>query len=159
MSGETSARLALPLLVPGQAQKEMTHNEALATLDLLVQASVTSVGLATPPSAPVAGQCWIVGEDATGAWADRDGAIAGWTAGGWRFATPGEGMVAWDADSRSFARYADGNWMVGALLGNPLASIILSTGGPTADFEARAAISSVIMVLRNFGLIAQPENL
>ena len=32
MSDETSARLELPLLAPGQAQKEMTHNEALTTL-------------------------------------------------------------------------------------------------------------------------------
>lgn len=156
MSDETSARLGLPLLVPGQAQKEMTHNEALTTLDLQVQASVEAVGLATPPTAPVAGQCWIVGPDATGAWADRDGDLAGWTAGGWRFASPREGTIAWDADSGGFARHAGGNWVSRAPLGDPLAVIDLPTGGTTADLEARAAISSIIMTLRHFGLNAEP---
>ena len=37
---ESTARLALPLIAPGQAQKEVSHNEALAALDLLVQAQV-----------------------------------------------------------------------------------------------------------------------
>lgn len=30
---DTSARFALPLILPGQAQKEIFHNEALALLD------------------------------------------------------------------------------------------------------------------------------
>lgn len=42
-------RLRLPLLTAGQAQKEVTHNEALLLLDLLVQASVQSAGLTSPP--------------------------------------------------------------------------------------------------------------
>jgi len=33
----STPRLALPLLAVAQAQKEVTHNEALALLDLLVQ--------------------------------------------------------------------------------------------------------------------------
>ena len=79
---ETSARLALPLLVPGQAQKEMFHNEALATIDLALQASVAAVGTEAPPAAPSPGQCWIVGPRPTGDWAGQAGALAGWTAGG-----------------------------------------------------------------------------
>ena len=49
---ETS-RWALPLLDAGQAQKEMTHNEALARLDLLAQAGVQAVGVDAPPPGPV----------------------------------------------------------------------------------------------------------
>ena len=41
---DTSARLNLPLLAPGQAQKELYHNEALTLIDLAVQASVVTVG-------------------------------------------------------------------------------------------------------------------
>jgi hypothetical protein len=51
MSDERTPRLALPLLQPGQAQKETTHNEALAVLDLVVQASVLAVGTNVPPVA------------------------------------------------------------------------------------------------------------
>lgn len=39
MSMETTARLGLPLLAPGQAQKELFHNEALALVDAATQAA------------------------------------------------------------------------------------------------------------------------
>ena len=45
MSDETTPRLKMPMIVPGQAQKELSHNDALATLDLLVQGSVVEAGL------------------------------------------------------------------------------------------------------------------
>lgn len=58
---DTSARLGLPLLQPGQAQKELSHNEALIVLEMLVQPCVEALGLETPPSDPEPGQCWVVG--------------------------------------------------------------------------------------------------
>ncbi len=48
-------RLALVLIAPGQAQKEMTHNEALARLDIMVQAVVQSVAPASVPASPMLG--------------------------------------------------------------------------------------------------------
>ena len=57
MSDETTARLGLPFLQAGQGQKELTHNEALAMLDIAVQPVVLEVGLATPPATPLPGQC------------------------------------------------------------------------------------------------------
>ena len=39
-------RFALPLLAAAQAQKEVTHNEALARVDALLHAVVVAVGLA-----------------------------------------------------------------------------------------------------------------
>ena len=41
--------LGLPTLAQGQAQKEIAHNDALLRLDALVQTSVKSRALATPP--------------------------------------------------------------------------------------------------------------
>src|SRR3546814_18262631 len=61
-----TTRLALPYLVPGQAQKETTHNEALIRLDLAVKASALSIGLNISPQTPEPGQCWIVGTSPTG---------------------------------------------------------------------------------------------
>ena len=95
MSEERSPRLALPLLQPGQAQKEQDHNEALARLDLAVQPAVQAVALDTPPATPGEGQCWIVGAAPSGDWSGRAGMLAGWSAGGWRYIAPVEGMVAW----------------------------------------------------------------
>lgn len=60
-------RLALALIAPGQAQKEMTHNEALARLDIMVQPVVQAIAPASVPASPTFGQCWIVGVGASGA--------------------------------------------------------------------------------------------
>ena len=49
---DLSPNLALPLLLPAQAQKHVTHNEALALLDLLVQLRVQRFDARTPPEAP-----------------------------------------------------------------------------------------------------------
>jgi hypothetical protein len=84
-------RLAMPLLFAGQAQKEITHNEALTLLDMLVQPVALSTTLAITPAQPEPGQCWIVPSGASGAWADRAGELALWTAGGWRFVAPKAG--------------------------------------------------------------------
>ena len=77
MTTITTSRFALPLLAAGQADKELTHNEALACLDILLQPVVQAVGLTVPPPSPLPGQCWIVGPDATDAWARRAGDLAG----------------------------------------------------------------------------------
>lgn len=37
---DTTANLGLPFILPAQAQKHVTHNEALQRLDVLVQAVV-----------------------------------------------------------------------------------------------------------------------
>lgn len=164
---DVSARLALPLLQPGQAEKEITHNEALALLDLAVQPSVMAVGVDTPPVAPAPGQCWIVGASPAGAWAERAGMLAGWTGGGWRFAAPFEGFTAWSVADRAMATYATGAWRVGLLAGNRLeidgvkvagaqgAAVPNAIGGSTVDAQARATLAALLDRLRDHGLIAR----
>lgn len=44
--------LGLPLLAAAQSQKHVTHNEALEELDGLVQCSVISRTLTSPPGSP-----------------------------------------------------------------------------------------------------------
>lgn len=163
---ELSDRFALPLLSAGQAQKELYHNEALAALDLLVHAAVEGHGLNTPPATPAAGQCWIVGPTPTGAWADRAGMLAGWTSGGWRFAAPRAGMIAWDSGSGYPLHHDGSDWVDGVLTGTGLniggvqvvgdqsAAIPNPTGGSISDVESRAAIVQILNALRTHGLIS-----
>ncbi len=164
MSDDTTARLALPLLHPGQAQKEMSHNEALARLDLAVQACATAAGAETPPMDPAPGACWILGDDPEGEWAGQAHAVAGWTAGGWRFLAPAEGMRLWVAEAGGFALYSDGEWAVGAthgrlivdgeqVVGGRLSGIEAPAGGAVIDFEARTAIAEILLALEEHGLI------
>jgi hypothetical protein len=165
MSDEHTSRLALPMLQPGQAQKETTHNEALALLDLTVQASVLAVGLNVPPVAPVAGNAWIVGAAPIGGWDGQPRTLAGWTSGGWRFVPPFEGMTVWSVADRHPARFGGGYWTVGVLAGSRVSidgvdvvgarrgAIADPTGGTVVDDEARATIGAILGALRGHGLI------
>ncbi|HWK35574.1 DUF2793 domain-containing protein [Sphingomonas sp.] len=165
MSEDTTARWGLALLAPGQIQKEMTHNEALAALDLIVHPMVAAAGVDTPPAAPAQGACWLVGDAPTGAWDGHAGEIAGWTLAGWRFVVPRRGMTIWVEDPGIHARYGDAGWEMGtiigdslvlageAMLGAPAAAIAAPAGGATTDDEARAAISAILAVLRHHNLI------
>ena len=91
-----TTRLELPLLVPSQAQKHVTVNEAVQRLDGLVQAVVQDAGQATPPGAPVEGHVWIVAAGAVNAWEGWDGDLAMAVEAGWlRLAAP-VGTRVWD---------------------------------------------------------------
>ena len=163
---DTSARLNLPLLAPGQAQKELYHNEALTLIDLAVQASVVTVGLDTPPASPVLGQCWIVGNAPTDAWIGQAGALAGWTGGGWRFVAAVEGGAVWDISSGEVVRRVAGAWVAGTVTGARLviggiqvvgaqrAAIATPAGGAVVDAEARTGLAALLAAMRTHGLIA-----
>lgn len=163
---ERTARLGLPTLVAGQAGKEITHNEALVLLDVLVGGVVDEVGGNDPPPSPGVGRCWIAGAAPTGAWAGHAGALACWTEGGWRFVAPTDGMNVALRGTGAPVRYRGGAWRVGevvaerlvigdeAVVGPRRPAIPDPTGGAAADVEARAALAAVLTALRAHGLIA-----
>jgi hypothetical protein len=163
---ELSDRLKMPLLAAGQAQKEVTHNEALAMADMLVQPVVMSVAPASVPASPSIGQCWIVGTGATGAWSGKDGHLACWTSGGWRFSQPFVGMSAWSLADATLVRRSANAWVIGAsnaksyavdgiqLVGAQRPAIAPPTGGTVIDTQARIAIAAILDTLRTHGLIA-----
>ena len=167
MEHEMTARLGLPLLAAGQAGKELTHNEALALIDLALGAGVEAMGVDAPPADPAVGRAWIVGAAPTGAWAGRAGALAGWTGGGWRFVAPFEGLGVWIASAKLRARFVGGAWTAGEerasrllvggvpVVGPRGPAIAGPTGGTTVDAEARAALAAVLGALREHGLIAR----
>ena len=102
--------LGLPTLAQGQAQKEITHNEALLRLDALVQTSVRSRALATPPGSPANGERWIVPSGATGVWAGQADKIAFWRDGAWAFLAPAPGWCVHVEDERLTLVWDDGAW-------------------------------------------------
>ena len=161
-----SDRLKLPLLAAAQAQKEVTHNEALAIADIAVQAVVQSVAPTSVPSSPLLGQCWIVGLSPTGAWAGQPNAIAAWTSGGWRFVAPFVGMQVWSIADNVMIRRDALTWVTGQLtaarlsinsqqvVGSRQPRVAVATGGVTIDLQARAAIAALIAGLETHGLFA-----
>ena len=162
----TTARHKLPLLMPGQAQKEMFHNESLAAIDALLHAAVEGVGMTAPPAAPGIGQSWIVGATPTGDWAGQAHALASWTDGGWRFQTPVPGLGVTVAATGTEARWDGEAWRVGdvraervliggvQVVGARRGAIPAPAGGATVDAEARAAVAAILFALRTHGLVA-----
>jgi hypothetical protein len=159
-------RLKLPTLAAAQAQKEMTHNEALALADIAIQAVVQAVGPGAVPTAPVLGQCWIVGNAPTGLWAGQAGRLAGWTSGGWRFLAPLEGMQVWSIADNAVVRREGANWLTGVMtasslkisgiqvVGGQRPRVLAPSGGSTVDTQARAAVAAIIAGLESHGLFS-----
>ena len=84
-----TAQLDLPLVMPAQAQKHVTVNEALARLDAAAQLRVASSTLQDPPASADEGRSYLVPADASGAWQGMVGRIAVWSNGGWIFSRRG----------------------------------------------------------------------
>jgi len=90
-----TVHLKLPELAAAQAQKHVTHNEALLLLDALVQLAVISRSLSSPPASPLQGDRYLVGPSPTRACAGHVGDLAFWLDGVWRFAAPRVGWRLW----------------------------------------------------------------
>lgn len=91
---EESAKLRIPYIAAAQAQKHVTHNEAMTLLDTLVQLSVIDKDLTAPPGSPVEGDTYIVagaGGSATGAWVGWEKRVVRFIDGQWRSYLPGAG--------------------------------------------------------------------
>ena len=159
---DASARFHLPHILPGQAQKELFHNEAITLIDALLHPSVVTI-LAVAPVEPEPGQCWIVGADAQGAWSGHVGELACWTEGGWRFAAPTPGLRVWNGAEAQDVQWDGTSWQAvvrtGAIeiegvqvLGPRRPAIPTPSGGTLIDVEARAAISAIIATFMSHGL-------
>jgi hypothetical protein len=109
--------LGLPLIAAAQAQKHVTHNEAIALVDALVHLSVKEQNRTAPPGLPQEGERYLVGDDASGAFAAHAGEIALFDLGAWRFLVPQPGwcayveaqdrLVVYDGDAwRDLGRYS-----------------------------------------------------
>jgi hypothetical protein len=134
---DTSPLLGLPYLQPAQAQKHVTHNEALQVLDTVVQLSVENLGVATPPETPGVAERFLVGAAATGAWAGHDQEIAIKTSDGWRFQPPARGWIAHLQSSGTLAAFDGTTWKELA----PPAPALLGINA-TADAQTRLAVAT-----------------
>jgi hypothetical protein len=161
---EATPRFDLPFILPGQAQKEIFHNEALTRIDALLHGAVEGLR-ANPPESHAAASCWIVESPASGAWAGQETKLAFWTGGGWRFIAPREATQVWNLADRLPWRWTSGAWapaeartarlVVGDLqvVGARQPGVPSPSGGTTIDAEARAALDLIIVALKSHGLI------
>lgn len=103
--------LDLPYLMPSQAQKHVTHNEALSALDAVVQLAVKDADLAAPPLTPGAGDRYLVAAGASGDWTGREGWVAIFADNAWLFYQPRPGWVCYFEDEAQFKVFTTGGWI------------------------------------------------
>lgn len=92
---ELSPNLNLPYIMPSQAQKHVTHNEAIKQLDAIVQLAVISSAQNTPPTAQQEHDRYIIANNPTGEWAQYEHNVAIFQDGAWQFLLPKAGWRAW----------------------------------------------------------------
>lgn len=144
---DATANMDLPLLLPEQAQKHVTVNDALMRLDGQVDLVLQSVTRIAPPETVVDGLCWAVPQGATNAWEGQAGKIAIGANGGWVFAQPRFGRRAVVAD-RGMVAIHDGNaWVVGALtMGQHGSGMIAAQMSEDLTLTAGAFVNTAMVV-------------
>ena len=139
---------------------------ALALLDLLVGGAIEAGPIAAPPPSPAAGALYLVAASgATGAFAGNEARLAGWTAGGWRFIAPVEGMRLTVRSTGVDLHYWNGQWTSGSVraeelviggirvVGSAAAAIANPSAGTVIDVEGRACLAQILSALRSHGLV------
>lgn len=109
MSDDTPL-LSLPMILPAQAQKHVTHNEALRLLDIIVQLAVLDRTRSAPPATPAEGDRHLVAAGATGDWLDQSGKIAAFWGGTWVFLDPRPGWHLRILTEEVTLVFANGTW-------------------------------------------------
>lgn len=130
-----STNLQLPYLMPAQAQKHVTVNEALRLLDALCQANAVSMSTAVQPASPADGALYIVPAGKSGAdWADAGNWSLGLYAdGAWSFVTPREGWLVWVKDAAQLMRWTGAAWVQVDVVTLDTVLAALGNGGALAD--------------------------
>lgn len=132
---EQSANLALPYIAAAQAQKHVTHNEAVRRLDAFVQLVLESASETAPPPVPDEGARWFVPAGASGAFAAKEGMLAAYEAGAFDFLPVRAGFLAFIRDEGRLALFDGGAWV------SPLASGAHRAGIETRVLEEDLALS------------------
>ena len=128
---DATTKLLLPYILAAQAQKHVTHNEALRLLDGLVQLSILDRDLTAPPGSPADGDRYIVASGGTGDWAGWDLNVALWTDGAWLRLPPRTGWRAWVEDEGLLLVYDGAAWI--STTPDALQNMALLGLGTTAD--------------------------
>jgi len=107
---EISQNLSLPYIMPQQAQKHVTHNEAIQMLDAIIHLSVISDEVSHPPAEPENGKRYIIPDTASGEWAGKELHIAAFQENAWAFYTPQPGWFVWVQSSGNHVTWDGEIW-------------------------------------------------
>lgn len=139
---DKSENLELPYIMPNQAQKHVTHNEAIRYLDALVQVSIVSRELTTPPNSPEIGTRYIVASDASGDWSNNENHIAAFQDGAWAFYKPQEGWLVWSMSENLILVFQNNIWQPAQASSSQMEQVDLLGINTSATEGSRFGVSS-----------------
>lgn len=147
---DESARLGLPYLIPNQAQKHVTVNEAFRKLDQMVQLCVQSKAISIQPEAPSDGEAYIIPASATGEnWSGYAvNTIATFQDGAWAVFPALAGMRAYILDEAMMHVFNGADWvaMAGAAPSEESPVLGINT---IADLSNRLSVKSDSVLLQH----------
>lgn len=147
---DQTPNLKLPYILPSQAQKHVTHNEALRLLDAVVHLSVRSRSRTDAPETPAGGDRYLVAAPALGNWAGKEGMIAFFIDGGWLFVAPAVGWQVYVEDEAQLLVFDGALWKGVSSVPDNLSLSMLGVQA-TADAVNRLAVSSDASLFNNAG--------
>lgn len=137
---DQTTHLSLPYIMSQQAQKHVTHNEALRDLDAIVQLSVLDRDLAAPPATPGDGDRYLVAAGASGGWSGHAGQVAALQDGVWRFYSAQKGWRIWIEDEARLIAWTGSAWVIAG--GEPINPAPMLGVLATADATNRLSVKS-----------------
>lgn len=142
-------RLGLPLLAAGQAQKHVTHNDALMRLDALMHLVVASRTQTAPPASHGETSAYIVPAGGSGVFAGHEDDLAIFEDGGWTFLEPRAGWQAWVSDEAEHHVWTGTQWR----RSQPESSLGAEFWGvnATADTTTRLAVAADASLFNHAG--------
>lgn len=149
---DSTPNLNLPYIMAAQAQKHVTHNEAIRSLDALVHLAVKDRNLTQPPASPTNGDRYLIATNATGPWVGHDDALAAYQDGAWIYYTPREGWLCWVEDENITIAFDGTQWV-------PISSSSSASVNPAplvgvntiADSTNRLSVSSPAILFNHDG--------
>lgn len=148
---ERTTHLSMPFILPSQAQKHVTHNEALLALDAIVQLSLDGQAGA-PPALPGDGARYAVTAPASGLWSGHEGQVAIWQDGAWQFFTPRQGWIAWFRAEAAAKVFGTDGWQnLPAPAPSPDGSFSTLGINAGADASNRLAVASEASLFNHVG--------
>jgi hypothetical protein len=139
---DTTPRVGAPLLAASQAQKSVTHNEALYQFDAFLCARFIDRTHTAPPSSPADGDTYLIATGGTGVWLGQDGNVAYSADGAWRFYPPFAGLVAYVTAESKLIVWSGSAWV-------DFASMIATQNLPMVGVNTTADSTNKLSVQSN----------
>ena len=143
--------LGLPFIDGAQAQKHVTHNEALRILDTHIHAHALRRDLLEPPSNPQEGDAYVIADNATGVWLGHDNQYVVFQDGAWAYNTIKTGFVVWVISDDVLSIWDGTQWVDSAGGGVMPSQLDILGINATADLTNRLTVSSDAVLFNHAG--------